>query len=186
MKKLTVSTVLAALLVTLILALPGKNPYEKIRIPEPYSLQLDLAASWEQVGQILEKMGYIVDQQDRAGGLITTRPEESIAGAYASSELEKVAIITHDYRVSYHKGRYHLELRFQYIKPAVTQLEVSAIIAGLKRDLNGKDEWARLKSNGALEMRFMNELHIALTGKRLYDKEIPFWKKRSQEIDIVK
>jgi hypothetical protein len=53
----------------------------------------------------------------------------------------------------------------------------TAHISGLKRNFDGQEEWITLKSNGALEMRFLNELSIAVTGKRLYDKRIPAWKK---------
>jgi len=62
----------------------------------------------------------------------------------------------------------------------------SAVIRGLKRSADGTEEWVPLKSNGVLEMRFLNELSYLVTGKRPYEKKLQYWKKSSQEIILRK
>ena len=102
------------------------------------------------------------------------------------SELKKVALVSTDYTSSFHQGKYYLEIRPQYMALQLTSIMVQAHVSGLKRTLDGQEEWLALKSNGTLETRFLNELSIAVTGQRAYDKKIQYWKKSSQEITIKK
>lgn len=164
----------------------GSSDYDNVRIPEPLQLEMDLPGAWDQTLAVLEKMGYEAQKQEKSEGSIQTREEESIAGVYALSELRKVAVLVTDYQATFHKGKYFLDITVRFLKPRLTTVGVSARIMGLKRRFDGTEEWLTLRSNGVLEMRFLNELSIAATGKRLYDKKLPYWKKSSQEIDIKK
>lgn len=168
------------LLLVLGMAMPlpaAAEDYAETYPAEPIKLNLDLAATWDQVLAVLEKMGYEVDSQDRANGQILTKAEESISGAYAGSELRKVAVVVADYQASLRKGKHFLEITVSFLKPTLTSVAATAHISALKRSYDGQEEWITLKSNGALEVRFLNELNIAVTGKRIYDKKIPTWRK---------
>ena len=168
------------LLLMLGMALPlsaAAEDYAETYPAEPIKLNLDLSATWDQVLLVLEQMGYTVDSQDRGNGQILTKAEESISGAYSGSELKKVAVVVADYQASLRKGKHFLEITVTFLKPAQTSVAATAYISGLKRGYDGQEEWIHLKSNGALEVRFLNELSIAVTGKRIYDKKIPTWRK---------
>jgi len=161
-------------------------PAAKVEMPEPLELDLDLPMTLEQVLLVTEKFGYEVVEQDRAAGLIRTRDDESIGGAYADSELKKIAVVVTDYQTSFHKGKYRMELQLSFLAPQRTAVAASAVIRGLKRSADGTEEWVPLKSNGVLEMRFLNELSYLVTGKRPYEKKLQYWKKSSQEIILRK
>ena len=158
--------------------------FDKPEPPEPLELELDLRGTWEQVTIVLEKMGYILESQDRAEGRLLTRVDDSISGAYAMSELKKIAVLATDYATTYSRGKYNLEVSIQFLTPKKTSVAVMAHVHGLKRDFEGHEEWLGLKSNGVLEMRYLNELSFLVTGKRIYDKKLPYWRKSSQEITI--
>ena len=170
--------ILLLLMLGLTLPLPAAaEDYAETFPAEPIKLNLDLSATWDQVLLVLEQMGYEVDSQDRANGQILTKAEESISGAYAGSELKKVAVVVADYQASLRKGKHFLEITVSFLKPQLTQVAATAYVSALKRSYGGDEEWIHLKSNGALEVRFLNELNIAVTGKRIYDKKIPTWRK---------
>jgi len=158
--------------------------FDKPEPPEPLELELDLRSAWDQATIVLEKMGYAVESQDRAEGRILTRVDDSISGAYTMSELKKIVVLATDYTTSYSRGKYNLELSIQFLAPKKTSVGVTAHVQGLKRDLEGHEEWVGLKTNGVLEMRYLNELSYLVTGKRIYDKKLPYWRKSSQEITI--
>jgi hypothetical protein len=166
-------------------ALPAASA-DKVEMPEPLELDLDLPGAWEQVLVVLEKMGYEVVEQDKGAGVARTRDDESISGAYAASELKKIAVVVTDYQTTYNKAKYYMEIQISFLKPQRTAVAASAHIRGQKRSADGAEEWVTLKSNGVLEMRFLNELSYLVTGKRPYEKKLPYWKKSSQEIEIRK
>jgi hypothetical protein len=160
--------------------------YQKVDMPEPLQLELDLRTTTGYIPLVLEAMGYNVQPREETDGRFLTKDEVEFAGVAAISDLKKIAVVATDYTTTYHKGKYYLEITVSFLKPRLTAISAVAHIQGLKRSLDGTEEWVPLQSNGVLETRFLNELSIAVTGKRAYDKKMPYWKKSSQEIDIKK
>lgn len=154
------------------------------RTPPPLQVPEELPVTWELIHDVLEKMGYEVDSEDRGEGRITTREDAGISGAGALATLKKVATVASDFVSSFHEARYTLEIRVAFLRPQRTTVSVFASIQGLKRSLDGKESWVRLDSIGTLERRVLNEISFAVTGKRPYHDPLPYWKKRSQEIPI--
>jgi len=170
-----------------LLILAADQKYQEVRMPKPLKLSIDLRSANDYVEIVLKKMGYKLQPKETSEGNVLTKEEVEVSGVYAMSELKKIAIVASDYTTSYHKGKYYIEITLHFLKPKLTSVAALAHITGLKRSLDGKEEWVPLKSNGILEMRFLNELSIAVTGKRAYDKKkLPYWKKQSQEIELNK
>lgn len=149
-------------------------------------LPQDLRTCHEQVLASLEKSGYEADAERRPGGIIVTKEQETTSGAYADSELRKIAKVKTDLQTVYRSIRVQLEIELEFRKPQVTAVQVSAMIRALRRSADGKETWETLTSNGSLEKRFLNELSIAVTGRPAFEKEMPYWKRSSQEIPIKK
>ncbi|MBP7864403.1 MAG: hypothetical protein KA419_00525 [Acidobacteria bacterium] len=162
----------------------GGQTSSQARTPLPLELPEELPVTWELIHDVLEKMGYEVDSEDRGEGRITTREDAGISGASALATLKKIATVATDFVSSFHEARYTLEIRVAFLQPQRTTVSVFAAIQGLKRALDGTETWVRLDSIGTLERRMLNEISFAATGKRPYHDPLPYWKKRSQEISI--
>lgn len=162
----------------------GGETSSQSRTPPPLELPEELPVTWELVHDVLEKMGYEVDSEDRGEGRITTREDAGISGANALATLKKIATVASDFVSSFHEARYSLEIRVAFLQPQRTTVSVFASIQGLKRALDGKETWVKLDSVGTLERRMLNEISFAVTGKRPYHDPLPYWKKSSQEIPI--
>lgn len=176
------------LLVFLVAAapIPAAPPYDDFQFPQPLKMKQDIRSTWDNVQLVLEKMGYDIKSKNRPDGIILTRDDPAFAGNYSMSELKKIAVVAADYTTQYVEGEYYLEVDVQFLQPKLTVVSCLAHIRGLKRNVEGEKEWVNLKSKGVLEMRFLNELSIMVTGKRIYDKKLPYWKKSSQEIELDK
>jgi len=178
--------VLLILFSLVLTAAVADDDYQKVDMPQPLQLELDLRTTSDYIPLVLESMGYELQPREENQSLFLTREEVEFSGVAAQKDLRKIAIVVADYTTTFHKGKYYLEITVSFLKPRLTAISALAHIKGLRRTLDGTEEWVPLQSNGVLETRFLNELSIAVTGKRAYDKKMPYWKKSSQEIDIKK
>lgn len=176
-------TLTVGMFALLLCAIASASGYPKPRVPEPLPLPVELAAAWDYIDAVLEKLDCEAVTIDRAAGLLITGEQAAFSGTRTRDELRKVAVLASDLTTFFRQGAYRLEISVRFLNPGQTEVSVSAHIRALRRELDGTEAWIDLKSNGAMEMRFLNELHILVTGKRLYDKKMPYWKRGSQEID---
>ncbi|MBN2431743.1 MAG: hypothetical protein JXQ27_09720 [Acidobacteria bacterium] len=182
----TYGSVLFAVFAFFLTPVPAADDFQKVDMPEPLQLKLDLRTTSDYIPLVMDSMGYELQPREENESRFLTKEEVEFSGVSAMTDLKKIAIVVTDYTTSFYKGKYYLEITVSFLKPRLTAISALAHIQGLRRSIDGTEEWVPLQSNGIMETRFLNELSIAVTGKRAYDKKMPYWKKSSQEINIKK
>jgi len=164
--------------------MPTGAQAQKPDIPDPVKFPYKFDQVANMTRAVLEDMGLSIELDNRSEGKITTRPYDFITGSLTASEVDKVAIKKESLTGNWLKARYSAEAVIEIVSPTETMVTISANIEGLRRDVDGTENWFPMESLGVFERRILGKISVKLLGT-----ESPvaprkgFWGQRPQPVN---
>jgi len=168
------------------LYLPAQSPKPDLPDPVKYLNKFDVV--WNVARAVLdEEIDLDIELQDRTGGRIVTKPNDFIAGALTSTEVNKVALKNDTMTASWIRARYSAEVLLERVSQTVTMVTVHTKIEALSRELDGEEKWVELQSLGSFERRILGKISMVLLGNPVqYERKRGFWDKTPQPVNPKK
>jgi hypothetical protein len=157
---------------------------QKPNLPNPvkFIAKYDVVANV--VRDVLEKMDFKIELEDRKGGKIVTKPYEFITGSLTSSELEKVAVARNPVTGSLLKARYSVEGILEIVSPTETMITVHTNIEALSKEVDGTEKWMQFDSLGTYERRILGKITAMLmSNKAVQEEKKGFWGQQPQPVN---
>lgn len=157
---------------------------QKPNLPNPIKFinKYDVVANVAR--EVLEKMDFKIELEDRKGGRIVTKPYEFITGSLTLSELEKVAVVRNPVTGSLLKAQYSVEVLLEIVTPAETLVTVRTTMEALSKEVNGTEKWVPLDSLGTYERRVLGKISgMLMSNQPKQEEKKGFWGQKPQPVN---
>jgi hypothetical protein len=172
------------LLLGLCSAVSSSAQTQKPSLPNPIKFinKYDIVANV--VRDVLDKMDFKIELEDRKAGRFVTKPYEFITGSLTSSELEKVAVARDPVTGSLLKAHYSVEAILEIVSPTETMITVHTKMEALSKEMDGTEKWVPFDSLGTYERRILGKITAMLmSNKPVQEEKKGFWGQQPQPVN---